>query len=99
VRSNSPTEADFASAQALGKAFPRDPENIRLATGISVYATENQARRKVREAPALGMYIAELRILEDGPVRYERTLKSPGHHILWAEPKQLLASVVAVVPA
>jgi hypothetical protein len=44
---------------------------------------------------SLGDYIAELRIIEDGVVRFERTL-GRGHYTLLGEPGAMLKYVVAV---
>jgi hypothetical protein len=98
VRTSPPHETDFQSALALGKPAPRDEANRRLASGISVYATESQARRKVRTSPMLGSYIARLEVPEE-TVQIERTLTSAGHHTLWAEPEVLLACVTTVMRA
>ena len=80
------------------KQTPTDPERAALADGLSVQATLAQARRRCRASPALGQYVAVLRVPTDGTVRYERTLKAPGHHTLWAEPAVLVALVVSVEP-
>ena len=99
VRSDPPTLDDFRSYEELGIRTGSDDPETRLRRGISVNATEAQARRRARGLPVLGSYIAALAIAEDGPVRYERTTRSPGHYTLWGPPAALLASVVRVVPA
>jgi hypothetical protein len=63
-----------------------------------VTATFAQARRRARFMPALGSFIAELAIPDDGPFEIRRTLPSPGHHTIWGDAGALLASVVAVRP-
>ena len=98
VRTDPPTLIDFTSAKMLGKARPTDDlEVLRLADGVSVFQTETQARRHARRMPMLGAYIAEIAILTGTPVRYERTLRTPGHHTLWGNPAVLLAAVRRVV--
>lgn len=98
VRSDPPTLADFLSNVELGRSLPRDPEAARLWSGISVNETERQARRRARGVPALGHYLAELR-LDEGPyVLVERTTRSRGHDTVWGEPVLLLKSVVRVLP-
>lgn len=96
---NPPTVDDFASPQSKGRA-PRDDnlETQRLWGGISVFATERQARNQAMDLPLLGSYIAALTIPDDAPVRVERTLRTRGHHTLWAEPSLLLRCIVSVVP-
>jgi hypothetical protein len=97
VRSDPPTVEDFRSAAARGRIPPdANAEDRRLLAGVSVYRTEAQARRKARQYPALGAFIAELALPPQ--LVAERTTPSPGHHTLWAPPEALLACVVRVVP-
>lgn len=99
VRTNRPTTLDFTSNAALGRPL-RDPspEARRLWDGISVSATEAQARRRARQYPMLGRFIARLEIPDGAPVRVERTTRVPGHYTLWGDPAVLLWYVVAVQP-
>lgn len=101
VKSNPPTEEDFLSYAALGISVrdPTDEETLLLASGVSVFATEPQARGRARARPDLGAYVARLDIPDDGSVQPRRGHR--GHHTIWAEPRQLLAwvqDVVAVGP-
>ena len=99
VLSDPPTRDDFTSDEAVGiSVVGEDPERIRLRTGISVYGTENQARRKALDYPFLGRYLAVLDVPEGGSLRFERTTRSRGHHTLWGDPDAIAACVVAVVP-
>jgi hypothetical protein len=99
VRSNPPDLRDFVSQAAQGiPSGRRDPEALRLRRGISVYATEAQARRKARGVGTLGAFIARLEMPADSPIISERTTESSGHHTLWGEPATLMACVVAVLP-
>ena len=100
VRSDPPTLDDFTSDAARGRP-PRnaDPSVIRLASGLSVFATVAQARAKARQYPFLGAHIAVIDLPESGTVRWERTLpRSRDHHTVWGTPAELLSSAVAVVP-
>lgn len=95
-----PTRRDFISDEELGKP-PRsaDPFVQRVWSGISVYQTEDQARRKAQTYRWLGRYIASLRIPTNAPVRIERTFpRSAGHHTLWSDAEEALRYVVGVVP-
>ena len=65
-------------------------------SGISVYATENQARRKALDYPHLGQQIAVLDIPDEGPNRFERTTRSRGHHTLWGDAAEIRSCVLAV---
>jgi hypothetical protein len=99
VRTDPPTLADFTSNATKGLPVRDDaPEARRLWDGLSVYATEAQARNKARQFPYLGRYVARLDIPQGTPIRIERTIPhSRGHHTLWGEPALLLRAVVAVV--
>ena len=92
-----PTVTDFLSDKERGRPQPTEQELLRLWDGLSMYATEAQARRKARGVPALGAFIATVDIPEDGSVRYERTLKSSGHHTVWGDAARLLERVVLPV--
>jgi hypothetical protein len=99
VRSNPPTLRDFLSQAALGiPSRRRDPEALRLRRGISVYATEAQARRKARGMGTLGDYIARIELPTASPVIFERTTESNGHYTLWGDPEAIMACAAAVVP-
>ena len=80
VRTDPPTLKDFMSYEALNKRpLDQRPEMDHLRSGVSVQATEAQARRKARALPSLGTFIAKLVIPNDARIRIERT-KGPGHH-------------------
>lgn len=98
VKSDPPTLTDFLSDRAKGRPPAVEPARRRLHDGLSVYATLAQARRKARAFPMLGRYVAVLRVLDETPLRYERTIASSGgHHTVWGEPETLLECVEAVV--
>ncbi|MGH2367463.1 MAG: hypothetical protein ACRDI2_04630 [Chloroflexota bacterium] len=69
-----------------------------MRRGISVYATEAQARRKARGVGTLSDYITRLELPADSPAISGRTTESSGHHTLWGNPATIMACVVAVVP-
>ena len=100
VESSPLTLTDFMSDVARGRVrYPIAIEQLRLRSGLSVFNTEAQARRKALDLPILGVYIASLEIPDGTEVRFEHTLRSsPGHHTLWGDPVELLAYVAAVVP-
>jgi len=99
VKTDPPALDDFITNASLGRPVPDDPALAEVWDGVSVQSTLNQARRKRRVSPALGRYIAILRLPTDGSVRYKRTLGAGGHHTIWADPAHLLAAVVSVLPA
>ncbi|MDQ3308127.1 MAG: hypothetical protein M3499_07210 [Actinomycetota bacterium] len=100
VAHNPPTREDVLSYQELGIALTRrDPEALRLAAGISLYNTFQQARNQARRLPpAQRGFIAELRIPFDAPVTIERSTSTRGHYTLWGSPDGILGYVARVVP-
>ena len=94
ISAYSPSTLDFLSKEPL-----RDDsaENRCLWRGISVYATESQARRKLRASPMLGRFIARIELPDDSDVASERTTASSGHHTLWGEASVILACVTQVL--
>lgn len=98
VRSNPPDQRSFLSHAALGIPVQTlNAEAVRQSEGVSVFATESQARRPARRHPALGAWLAELRLTEDTSVEIARTRGAPGHHTIWGDPDVLLACVGRVV--
>ena len=92
VRSNPSTLDDYMSNKAKGIPMARpDPEVSLLWDGISVYATETQARNQAKAKPWLGSYIAELTVADGDPITFRRTGTSRGHHTLWGAPADLRA--------
>ncbi len=76
-----------------------DADALRLASGVSVYATQGQALNRARSMPWLGTFVAELDVPEGGGIIWQRTdRRTRGHHTLWGTPEELLATVIAVVP-
>jgi hypothetical protein len=101
VRTNPPTRDDFLSYRALGLRPPASlsVDQLRQWEGISVFATENQARRQARRYPHLGTSIAELVIVPNLGLEVRRTNpRSPGHHTLWGDPADIARAVARVVP-
>jgi hypothetical protein len=100
VQADPPTADDFMSDVARGRP-PRsaEPDVVRLASGLSVFATLPQARAKAHQYSFLGTHIAAIELHEGGSIRWQRTLpRSRGHHTVWGAPAELLQAVVAVVP-
>lgn len=93
VQTNPPTRQDFLSHATLGRRFT-DPARAGQAEGISVFATEAQARRQARHYPMLGEWLAELRLGPELDAEIARTDRRPGHHTIWADPDVLLNCVV-----
>ena len=58
-------------------------------------ATERQAVARARRYPWLGTYVAKLEL--PSSIRIERTLRTRGHHTVWADPDELLRAVLRVI--
>lgn len=98
VRTSPPATRDFLSNDALGRRpRDRDPETLRLWSGISVHTIERHARRTAATFPMIGRYLAEIRVADTDPIRAEKTL-GPGHFTLWGDAAVLLGRVVRVIP-
>jgi hypothetical protein len=98
TRSLPPTLDDFLSQKARGIPMARpDPEVALLWDGVSVYATEAQARKQARAKPGLGAYIAEIVVNDGNPITVRRSGRGSGHHTLWGDPDELKARVMRTV--
>ena len=81
-----PTEDDFKSKLHLGIPCPvSDPDVQQRWNGLSVFGSEEQARRVSRRLPMLGEYIAELNIPPGAGMRAEPT-PGPGHYTIGGDP-------------
>ena len=84
---------DFVSDEA--KCAPPRPEqrrDMRLYRGISMLSSLTAARRRVRDFPVLGSWIAELRFPEVDYLELRKTL-GPSHYTVIGLPR-ILASLV-----
>jgi hypothetical protein len=99
VRTDPPTLLDVTSKAALGLVDPdADDETKRLESGLSMYRTLAQARRKARSFRFLGSFIATMDFTGVDSVVIERTTSSSGHYTVWGEAALILRCVVAVEP-
>lgn len=97
VRTDPPTLLYMTSKAALGLIDPAaDDETRRLESGLSMYRTLAQARRKARAFRFLGSFIATVDLTGVESVVIERTTSSSGHFTVWGEPTVILRCVVAV---
>jgi hypothetical protein len=93
-----PTHDDFLSDEATGDPLPRNPDKIRYWRGFSVFDTLEQARMVAQRNRRQGDFIAEMTSPVNGPIRYVRWGKNPGHHTLWGDPDECLARVTNIFP-
>jgi hypothetical protein len=97
-----PVPEDFKSARQLGKPALVRPEQFPLWDGLSVYATEQQARKKARSLRLIGHpigdFIGEVHVPDDPEFTAERTTASPGHHTIWGPLHRLATYVRKVTP-
>jgi hypothetical protein len=77
---------DFMSKAQLGIPCPvADPEVQDRWSGLSLFGSEEQARRVVKRLPMLGSFIAALDIPPGAGLRAEPTT-GPGHYTLGGDP-------------
>lgn len=93
VTSDPPTERDFWSHKRRGLRY--HPNREHLASGISAFDQEQEARRTARRFPATGTLIAELHIPDWAGVTIARTV-SRHHYTVWGDPELLVTFVVRV---
>ena len=98
VKTNPPTRDDFVSPAERGEPPPDDSELARLKRGLSMYATEAQARRNARHYRNLGPFLAAVDVPLDGRCEIERTLNAPGHYTVWGEAALLHDAVALLRP-
>lgn len=92
---------DFLSYVELGLPLQDDTdETRRLAEGVSVMETLQQARKRARQVRSLRgkRFVAEVVIPEGSAITFERTTKTPGHYTLRGDPGEMLRCVVSVFP-
>lgn len=86
------------SLAARGRPLPPNVHPPRLWEGVSVYDSQERARRTVQARTYIGRYIARLDVSDEVPIVFERTTGSPGHFTLWGEPALILTCVTEIVP-
>lgn len=99
VRTNPTTDRDFTSNAARGKR-PRNPtpEVLRRWDRLSAFTSFEAALANARIFPRLGDFIAELRIVEGGPITWEPHSGPDQEHItLWGPVDSFSDAVVDVV--
>lgn len=98
VASDPPSREDFLSYFDLGLIPARATDyQIDLYKGVSMFETEAQARAQVPRMRRALPYVAEVSV--PASVRAVRQGRTEGHHNIYADPNDLLAWVVRVVPA
>jgi hypothetical protein len=97
VETDPPTHEQFLSYYDRG-LIPTDatPREIHMYKGVSVFETEEQARKLASEVRRRYDHIAEVSIPEG--VLVERQGLREGHHNVYASADDLLHWVVRVVP-
>lgn len=96
IETEAPTREQFLSYFELGLTPPdASPREIDQHKGVSMFKTEEQARKLAIEVATRYDYIAEIAVPEG--VRAERQGRRAGHHNVYAAPDDLLSWVVRVV--
>ena len=68
-----------------------------IYTGISAYRSQTAAKRTARAYPAIGQYVAKLRITAIDDVRFYRWGHAT-HLTLWGDPLKLASTTIDIVP-
>ncbi len=101
VAKNNPARTtDFLSECQLGRPPRADEttEDLLSWLGISIWATEAQARAKAVRWPSLGRYIAVLDLPASPSIVIRRTFPaSRGHHTIWSTATQVANSVTRTI--
>lgn len=98
VRRDPPTADDFRSNAARGRAPRRvEREHPELWTGLSLFDTADAVRARARLYPAVGRFVAAVRVSDVADATVRPTLGA-GHYTVWAEAEALLDAVIGVVP-
>ncbi len=98
LRRTPPTVADFVSNAAHGRPAPPAADLVILWDGLSMYATEAQARATADAYPRRGWRaVAAVALPDGGRFRIRKTL-GPGHYTVWGDAADLLACVIEYTP-
>ncbi|MGI8854188.1 MAG: hypothetical protein ACR2JW_00425 [Thermomicrobiales bacterium] len=98
LRRTTPTVEDFVSNASRGRPAPPAADLAILWDGLSMYATEAQARATAAAYPRRGWRaVAAVDLPDDGRFRIRKTL-GPGHYTVWGEAADLLACVMEYNP-
>jgi len=99
VKTNPAVVDDFRSYGELGVHIAPDTDGMRrLARGVSVYETFDQACRAARRSPRLGRFVATLVIPDnDDRLMWERTGGRPGHYTMWARTEEQAPTIASYV--
>jgi hypothetical protein len=99
TRSNPPTLRDFQSNVEKRRRPPDyDPDTLRLWAGISVFDDLERARDRARLLPAMGSFVATMRVPAAGSIHYEQTGTDRHHFTVWGDPAALLVTVERIEP-
>lgn len=97
VETDPPTREQFASYYELGVTPPgASRRELHLSKGVSMFETEDQARRASLTMKKRYDFIAEVRVPEN--VRAERQGRRAGHNNIYASADDLVSWVVRVAP-
>ncbi len=100
VLENPPSDRDLKSYQELGISIERnDPDALRMASGLSVYATLAYARRAAKRFPWKGKcFIAEIALSDSDEAVVEQTGSNPRHYTLWCNEQIIRVAITRIVP-
>jgi hypothetical protein len=98
IKAEEPAATDFWSNKRRGKR-PRKAEitNPKEYDAVSCWDSLEKVRKFARQFPQIGAFVAELHVLDDGPLDLVPE-GDPGHWNVYGEPEQMLAYVHTVHP-
>ena len=98
TRANPPTLYDFLSNIERRRRLPPNAtaEVQRRWAGLSMYDERSALEDVVRATPAVGSFIAEVRIAGAMQVTISQFGVNPHHFTVWGNPAELLAAVTSV---
>jgi len=101
VEENPPNEHDLKSYLELGVDIQRrDPDALRMASGLSVYKTLAYARRIAKRFPWKGnCFIAEIDLPDRDDIIVEQSGTSARHYTLWGDEEVIRSSIARIFPA
>ena len=91
--------ASLRSNEELGRPMRgQELTHPLIYSGVSVWDTLEAAAENARTFPALGGFVAEIRLDQASDARYFGWGTRPGHLTVWAEPQRLLEGTVSTIP-
>lgn len=98
IKGDAPEERDFHSAMLLARIPPRPPERRKPEewTGLSMFDSIEEARRRVAQYPRMGTAIARVESV-DRTWSVIKPTGDDGHYTAWGRPEIFLPAVRGIL--